>query len=296
MSAHLRETEDDSRLPFHPACPVCRRDRLAGSLDGDELLSAGLGGDRHRSPCLRDRRRAGGRRVTARRGHRGHCGGGRRGSERRLDLAGRNSSYRRGAGRPGTSAPSADLDEDAGPLEQEPTTDIREPSLEADPRWSNRPPTPRRLRIPTRRRPRQTTPAAPSVAPAESELQEPRADAGPRPEGGHRREVPAKEAVEDATQTRLEPSIAPGPASAATEPAPAAEIGARARAGNRGGDSGGGPGARGDDAHHTRGRPHHSGPSGPADRYRVVRPGESLWSIAADLLGDRATVPRTPVR
>ena len=28
------------------------------------------------------------------------------------------------------------------------------------------------------------------------------------------------------------------------------------------------------------------------DRFHTVRPGESLWSIAADLLGDRATVPR----
>ena len=39
LSVHLRETEDHSRLPFHPSCPVCRRDRLAGSLDGEELLS-----------------------------------------------------------------------------------------------------------------------------------------------------------------------------------------------------------------------------------------------------------------
>ncbi len=28
------------------------------------------------------------------------------------------------------------------------------------------------------------------------------------------------------------------------------------------------------------------------ERFHTVRPGESLWSIAADLLGDRATVPR----
>src|SRR5919109_1898710 len=39
LTAHLRLPEDHSGLPFHPACPVCRRDRLAGSLDGEELVS-----------------------------------------------------------------------------------------------------------------------------------------------------------------------------------------------------------------------------------------------------------------
>ena len=39
LSAHLRQSEDHSRLRFHPACPVCRHDRLAGSLTGDELVS-----------------------------------------------------------------------------------------------------------------------------------------------------------------------------------------------------------------------------------------------------------------
>ena len=143
-------------------------------------------------------------------------------------------------------------------------------------------------------KPDAATPASeePPAAPGESELQEPRTDAGPRPEGGHRREVSAKEAVEDATQPRTEPSIALEPASGATEPAPAVEI-APARAGNRAGDTGGGPSLRGDDAHNRRRRPHHHGTSDSnQDRYHVVRPGESLWLIAADLLDDRATVPR----
>jgi LysM domain len=39
LTAHLRQPEDHSGLPFHPNCPVCRRDRLAGSLTGDELVS-----------------------------------------------------------------------------------------------------------------------------------------------------------------------------------------------------------------------------------------------------------------
>jgi LysM domain len=39
LSAHLRLPEDHSGLPFHPSCPICRRDRLAGSLEGDEIVS-----------------------------------------------------------------------------------------------------------------------------------------------------------------------------------------------------------------------------------------------------------------
>ena len=35
-----------------------------------------------------------------------------------------------------------------------------------------------------------------------------------------------------------------------------------------------------------------TGRAAPGDRFHVALPGESLWSIAADLLGDRATVAR----
>lgn len=39
LSVHLRLPEDHSGLPFHASCPVCRRERLAGSLEGDEIVS-----------------------------------------------------------------------------------------------------------------------------------------------------------------------------------------------------------------------------------------------------------------
>src|SRR3954451_6024665 len=39
LTAHLREPGDHGRLPFHPACPVCSEQRLAGALPADALLT-----------------------------------------------------------------------------------------------------------------------------------------------------------------------------------------------------------------------------------------------------------------
>src|SRR4051812_38484258 len=38
LTAHLRESGDHGRLPFHPACPVCCEERLAGSLPADGVV------------------------------------------------------------------------------------------------------------------------------------------------------------------------------------------------------------------------------------------------------------------
>jgi LysM domain len=38
LSNHPQETESHGRLPFHPSCPVCRDERLSGSLVGDAIL------------------------------------------------------------------------------------------------------------------------------------------------------------------------------------------------------------------------------------------------------------------
>jgi hypothetical protein len=39
LSTHLRQPVDHARLSFHPDCPICRRQRLAGRVPTDELLS-----------------------------------------------------------------------------------------------------------------------------------------------------------------------------------------------------------------------------------------------------------------
>jgi len=40
LAAHLREPDGHDRLPFHPSCPICREMRLTGRLPADDLLSA----------------------------------------------------------------------------------------------------------------------------------------------------------------------------------------------------------------------------------------------------------------
>ena len=39
LSRHLREAGDHGRLGFHPACPVCCDERLAGTLPVDTIVS-----------------------------------------------------------------------------------------------------------------------------------------------------------------------------------------------------------------------------------------------------------------
>jgi LysM domain len=38
LTAHLRETGDHGRLPFHPSCPVCRQERLYGTLSSEPVV------------------------------------------------------------------------------------------------------------------------------------------------------------------------------------------------------------------------------------------------------------------
>lgn len=39
LTAHLLEAGDHGRLGFHPSCPVCRKERLSGSLSSEPILS-----------------------------------------------------------------------------------------------------------------------------------------------------------------------------------------------------------------------------------------------------------------
>jgi nucleoid-associated protein YgaU len=39
LTAHLRDPDDHGRLPFHPECPICRRERLVGVLPPERIIS-----------------------------------------------------------------------------------------------------------------------------------------------------------------------------------------------------------------------------------------------------------------
>src|SRR3954452_8683615 len=39
LSAHLRAPDDHAGLPFHPDCPMCRRERLSGVLSSEGVVS-----------------------------------------------------------------------------------------------------------------------------------------------------------------------------------------------------------------------------------------------------------------
>jgi resuscitation-promoting factor RpfA len=120
---------------------------------------------------------------------------------------------------------------------------------------------------------------APATAtpPEESEPQEPQAETGPKAVDVDRREARADKAGKATPRpnSRTEPPVAdPIPAS---EPAPATTATVEVEA----------PPA----TVHLVARSSGSR-AAPGDRIHVVRPGESLWSIAADLLGRDATVAR----
>ncbi len=39
LTAHLRQPDDHARLSFHPECPICRRERLSGAPPADAIVS-----------------------------------------------------------------------------------------------------------------------------------------------------------------------------------------------------------------------------------------------------------------
>jgi LysM domain len=39
LTAHLRDPDDHGRLPFHPDCPICRCERLVGVLPSERIIS-----------------------------------------------------------------------------------------------------------------------------------------------------------------------------------------------------------------------------------------------------------------
>lgn len=302
LSAHLRQPDGHAALAFHSACPVCRRERVAGSLPADALmprrtqaaLVAGMlafsaGGAPVAVAADPDQTSEG----TA-----------------APDLAAGDDPALRPDFDPGGDSTDLPFDapptteqpappdpdsDDVAPLEPEPMTDrdvpVADPGDNADlptphPSAQPSPPPPDAAASPDAAATPQPAPAAPApTAPTTPETETPVPDSeAPDPDTAAqarpRNPKPQPSAEAHAQHPR---SPEPTPQPAAAEPAPTATAGvATPVAGHAA----------------TQQTPvlveagAASGRARPGDRSHVVMPGESLWSIAADLLGRDASPAR----
>jgi nucleoid-associated protein YgaU len=264
LSVHLRLPDDHSSLPFHPSCPVCRRDRLAGSLSGDELVSrrtqAAITAGLIAFSAIGAPAAAAQDPDTVSEG-----------TAETVDSADPDSFEIGGdtvelsdeaSPTPEVAAPLAE-DEDAGPVELERESESIEPVVAPTnevtaPSPTEAPPPPAPAPVPA---PSAEVPAVTSAP-----------DAGDiRAEASKRVNVARERRAKDAPEASRVVAVATEPAAVAAAapavaPASPAPTTVRVVAGAS------------------------SGRAAPGDRFHTVRRGESLWSIAADVLGERASV------
>ena len=267
LSAHLCETEDHSRLPFHPECPMCRHDRLAGTLASDDLVSrrtqaaiaAGLfalstAGAPAAFGSPRDEIIEGTEEV----------------SDRELDfeLDGEGDQLSDVTSPPpGVPEPVAD-DDDSEPVEQDPVAGVGGPSDDGD--AATEPASVVSKPAPSTAAPAPTRDSDPAEAKTRA------ADPGPKHEAGEARrtvrrqirEVSAPAQETGVSTTRSDVAVAPAvirvaPVQTAADPE-SAPVTVRVV-------------ARTSTERAAKGK-----------RFHTVKQGESLWSIAADVLGEDA--------
>jgi hypothetical protein len=279
LSAHLRQTEAHGRLSFHPECPICRAERLSGTLPApgtaarraQAAVLAGVLAASAVTPAV----------ALAQEPDQVSEGtiapeetGGDPALDPDFDPGGESDDLPFDAPEAPESEPAQDPElGDPGPLEQEPTTDVEGPVADAGD-GSEEPeaaaPAPVATATPT---PSPTPPApdAPEssqpAAPVDGQATPP---AEPRDEGKAEREPSRRDRARDEPPQPPAVPVAVAPAetvasTASTEPA--AVVAAPVVMATR--DS-----AR------------------PGDHVHVVRAGESLWSIARDFLGTDASPAR----
>ena len=307
LSAHLRQPERHGELSFHADCPVCRETRLVGTLSTggvvsrrtQAVLAASLLAVSTTAPAATalaagepDQQQEGTAPVAP-------TAGGDEAANPNFDPGGASTDLPDAAPQlPATSAPADAGNEDTAPLEQAPTVNPSDPVVDtgdgSDPTTSPGPPTdgavpqvaePTPSPAPTSSPPTEpvvTTPAettpGTSVVPASTTpaAVEPKASSdkqrGSRTEPKHH--GLAKQRVADprigGAAPSLPPPVAAAPTRAAPMPATATLVAATTVPAHQVG------------AQHAR----------RGDRRHTVRPGESLWSIAGDVLGEGATPAR----
>jgi hypothetical protein len=301
LTAHLRRPGDHGRLPFHPECPICCHDRLAGSLPSDAvvgrrtqaLLAASVLALSTATPTA----------VLA--------------AEPDQEQEGATAPEQAAAQAP-ASAPAYDpggdstdvpfdvapppapdagsvpepSDDDAGPTEPEaetpgdaPVADSGDGSGTSAPSQEPAPPAQDAASAPpapaTAPQPPQAPPvSAPSPATPTPETPAPPAlpDANAtRPHHHHQTGRANPDRNKDSTPSHAAPAASAPTASAPESSAPSTVFVAQPPP----------------SAPRASGAANRGQAAQPGDRVHVVAPGESLWSIASDLLGDGASVART---
>ena len=274
LSAHLRETGDHSRLPFHPECPTCRRDRLAGTLASDELVSrrtqaaiaAGLfafsaAGAPAAFGSPPDEIIEGTEEIVS-------------GGDLHFELDGDGDQLPDvSSSPPGVPAPVAD-DEESEQVEQAPVSNVGDSSVDDADDATTKP-------APVVAKPSPSAAAsAPTPVTDPIQVKTPAPDLGPQPEAGEtrwtvrqqNRELAAPAQGSSSSATRNDVAVAPAavrvaPVQTAAEPE-SAPVTVRVVA------------------------PTSTRQAAKGKRFHTVQQGESLWSIAADVLGEDATSAR----
>jgi hypothetical protein len=281
LAAHLGEPDAHDRLPFHPSCPICRQTRVTGQMPADglfspraqALLAAGVLGISAAAPGAvavateQDQQQDGTAAV-------GQSGAAHPGDSPEFDPGGDATDLPETAsGVPQTEAPADPGNDDAGPIDQtaaaNPDDPVIDPGDGSDatataPATATQPttaPTDASAAPTTTPTPAPPTTEAPTATP---EGAAPVAGALPRISHAERRShKPVKNARHGATHVAAAPvASAPVPAAATSTTPVAVPVSARGLQAK------------------------------PGDRAHTVLPGESLWTIATDVLGDDATTAK----
>jgi hypothetical protein len=300
LTTHLRQRGDHGRLAFHPECPVCCRERLAGALPHDAvvgrrtqaLLAAGVVAVWSASPTAvraaePDQEEAAPDQVVAEDAP----------SEPTFDPGGPSTDAPDAVEpAPGAEVPGDLSDDDAIPVEQEPTTEEIVPTAnpgaetEATELPQEAPPAvdPVTAAPGTPAAPASPPPSAPepNTSPPEVISSAP-AENAPAPDDNEASESPRAH-EHDGKQNRPAPSHAVAPPVVSTPPAPQPQPVAPvtyASAPPASATTNAEPAATISSVRHER-RARRD------DRVHVVQRNESLWSIAKDVLGDDASPAR----
>lgn len=287
LTTHLRSPESHGRLTFRPDCPICRQSRLTGTLNAERIVSlraqavltASMLAISAAAPVTSalaaepDQEQKGTAPVT-------QAGAPEPAANPDFDPGGDSTSL------PDTGPPSppaaASGDDDTAAVEPDPTTNPTEPLVDtgdgSDTTAELAPPAAKGPPVPTSPEPPQSPgPASPATTvappvPTPTAAPEPTTPAPtlagsgqPEPQPRQSDSVNDQDAIRSPRRAPAESSTSRAGTVSAPDVVPAALRGAPTPAVGS------------------------SEPAKPGDRRHTVRPGESLWAIAADVLGPDAT-------